>query len=52
MILNEIEIRVLEKRTELVAARTWEYLKNTNPMAKTTVMPTMLKSPIIIGGRL
>ncbi|MDD2389057.1 MAG: DEAD/DEAH box helicase family protein [Desulfobacterales bacterium] len=28
---------VLEKRTELVAARVWEYLKNTDPMAKTIV---------------
>ena len=28
---------VLEKRTKLVASRVWEYLKNTDPMAKTIV---------------
>ena len=28
---------VLEKRTELVAGKIWEYLKNTDPMAKTIV---------------
>lgn len=28
---------VLEKRTQLVAGRVWEYLKNTDPMAKTIV---------------
>ncbi|WP_306545897.1 EcoAI/FtnUII family type I restriction enzme subunit R [Desulfobulbus sp.] len=28
---------VLEKRTQLVAARVWEYLKHTDPMAKTIV---------------
>ena len=28
---------VLEKRTQLVASKVWEYLKNTDPMAKTIV---------------